>query len=172
MKKFLEGLLFKKAPENIGETYAQWEIDEYPQYQRNKTWYILMSIVTLALLTYSILTYNFLFAVVVVLLLFIVFFQHYQIPRKITIKITDQGVLAGNTFYPYKDLYSFWVVYNPPHVSSLYFDFISPSVRTIRFSLEDENPMEVREILKYFLLENFEKEEELIDDKLSRKLKL
>ena len=171
VKDFIKTMLFHEPEYNIGEVHIEWHFPEFVKYNRGKWWYIIVAVVIIVLLVYSIVTINFLFAIIILMFTFIGIFQYYQQPHKIPVKITDAGVLIGRRFYTFKELASFWFVYEPPMVKNLYLDFQSGK-RSLMIPLGDINPLKVRELLEQTLQENLDKETEHFDEAVARLLKL
>ncbi|KKU49315.1 MAG: hypothetical protein UX68_C0001G0063, partial [Parcubacteria group bacterium GW2011_GWA2_46_9] len=71
-----------------------------------------------------------------------------------------------------KDLKSFWIIYEPPEVKMLYFDFKNAWRPRLPIPLQDENPIEVRRLLLKYLEEDLSRESEPTSDALSRLLRL
>lgn len=159
-------------PEEHGKTLISWKFSEYKNHKRGFLWYVLAFIIIAGLLLYSVFSVNFLFGVIVILMVIIYFFYFTRQPRKIDLKITEDGIELDGKFYSYKELKKFWVIYDPPKVKNLYLDFKSISKPLISIPLEDQNPVEVRKALLDYLEEDIEKEEESASDGLSRILKL
>ena len=59
----------------LPEVFFEWEIPEYTKHKRSSSWYLIMFIIALALIIYSIFTANFLFALIIILGVFIVFLR-------------------------------------------------------------------------------------------------
>ena len=98
--------------------------------------------------------------------------QSHQKPLKVPFKITELGIVIGNRFYGFSELESFYIVYEPPEVKTLFFETKSSFRPLLRIPLVDANPLKVRVSLKEFLSENFEKEEEPYSDTFARNWKL
>ena len=155
-----------------GYQYFNWQIDEYPRYNRGIFWYIFMLGGGLALLIYAVITANFLFALIIVMFAMIMYLTNLKAPAKIEFGITDLGVVIGETFYPYKDIKRYWFIYEPPEVKNVYFEFKSPFSPRISVDLGDMNPNAVRQVLGRFLFEDFNEDEEPVSDFLARVFKL
>ncbi len=155
-----------------GKLLLEWRFDEYVKLKRGPSWYIIFGILFVAVLVYSIITRNFLFTLILILLVFIVIVRTRQTPLRIDLKIFEDGVRVGSRFYEWRDLKSFRIVYEPPEVKRLYFDLRSWLYPDFSISLEDQNPLKVREVLKQYLPEDLTKEYETIFDKLNRWLKI
>jgi len=165
----------KKLEENIdvGEILHEWTVQEYEKHERNRAWYVIMSIIGIVLLAYSLLTSNFLFSLVLILFVVIIFLQAHQDPIVIPFGITDLGILLNDRFYPYGELKSFFVIYNPEEgVKTLYIDQSANLSPRLRVPLLDMDPNEIRITLMSFLEEESDKEEEPLSDMIGRKWRL
>jgi hypothetical protein len=161
----------KQLGDKFGEIYYEWTISEHNNHKRSYGWYILMIIVSAALIIWSIITANFLFALIIILVIFILFLKEYSGSSQLKFRILEDGILIGNQFFSYKELASFYMIYDPPYVKKLFFSTkgLSPD---ISIPLNDMNPLPIRESLLEFLEEDLDKENESIDDQLETILKL
>ncbi len=161
----------KKEEIGIGEVYFEWKIPEYIQPKRTKRWYILMLVLAIALIIYSIITANFLFALIVIIAIFIVFLRAYAQPQELKFKITDEGILVGGKFYEYNQMKNFYIIYSPPVVKKIFFSLkgLSPD---LSIPLNDMNPLIIRKKLLGYIDEDLEREYQSIDDQLETILKL
>ena len=149
-----------------------WKFPEHTTPNRSKKWYIWTTLFFLAMLLYAVLTANFLFGLIIIMLVIIMFILHNKEPLEIEYKITQNGIEINNEKYSFKDLENFWVVYEPPHVKNLYFKFKASFKPTLIIPLLDKNPIKVREILKEYLLEDLDKESESNVESLARVFKI
>jgi hypothetical protein len=141
------------SPE-YGESLAEWQTLARPYYKRGVIWYAIAAVVGVVLLAYSFWTANFLFAVLVVMFGIIITLQASRAPEVLDVAVTSVGVLLGARFIPFKDLKSFWIVYDPPGVKNLYLDFKRALFPHEVVMLEDVDPVELREILMQYLIED------------------
>lgn len=155
-----------------GEILAGWSFPEYDHPKRSNVWYFFAIAITLALLIYSILSANFLFALIIVLAGIIIVFSSRKEPLTVYLKITEDGLELGESFYSYKDIKNFWIIYEPPEVKNLYFDFNGITKPRLSIPLEKENPVKIRQTLLDYLEEDLTKESEPLSDYLSKTLKL
>jgi len=149
-----------------------WKFPEHTTPNRSKKWYIWTTLFFLAMLLYAVLTANFLFGLIIIMLVIIMFILHNKEPLEIEFKITQNGIEINNEKYSFKDLENFWIVYEPPHVKNLYFKFKASFKPTLIIPLLDKNPIKVREILKEYLLEDLDKESESNVESLARVFKI
>jgi hypothetical protein len=77
-------------------------------------------------------------------------------------------VVVGNRFHSFSELKSFFLIYNPPEVKTLFLEPKETLKPTIRVPLLDMNPIEVKNVLRAFLSEDVEKEEEPMSDRATR----
>ncbi len=157
---------------NYGNELIFWNFPEFVTYKRSNRWHITAFIVITLLLLYSVLSYNFLLAVIVVMVIMIILLREKMGPKTIKFSIMEQGVIVGNNFYPFRDIKNFTVIYEPPKVKVLYLEFKSKLKPRLSISLEEENPNEVRRILKEHLAEDLVRNSESVSDALGRWLKI
>jgi hypothetical protein len=157
--------------ENHGNNLMSWDVPEYVKYKRSTGWYIWLGIISLAVLVYSFFTSNFLLGVIVVIFVTIIIAHNLGDPGTVNFSIYEDGVILGSKHKPWTELKSFWIIYEPPEVKTLYFDLkgLRPSLSV---DLMDQNPVKVKEIIIKFLKEDLTQDKELIGDELSRLLKL
>ena len=157
--------------QNHGKTLIKWHFPEFEQPERSMSWYVILFVIFAALLIYSIITLNFLFAIIIVMVVVILFLHQRKDPIELEIKITEAGIEIGDKFYAYKELDKFFIIYEPPEISNLYIEFKSNLKPDLSIPLKKENPIKIRDILIDFLVEDIDKEEEPTSDFLTRWLK-
>lgn len=163
----------KEAPKGeYGEVYFKWDFPEFGTSWRSSSWYKWAIPVAILLLAYSFFTNNYLFAVIIILLAIIYFFQSFDSPLTVQCQITEDGIVLGGKFYDYRDLSLFWIIYEPPNVKNLYIEFNNPLKPRLGIPLNNQNPIAVRDVLEQYLEEDAEREDEPISDGLSRVLKM
>src|SRR4030042_2591121 len=84
---------------NKGKLLLSWSFPEFTKYERSKRWYITASAITILFLFYSVFTFNFLLAVIVVMAAMIVLMREKADPRDISFSITERGIEIGEKFY-------------------------------------------------------------------------
>ncbi|MFA6098868.1 MAG: hypothetical protein WCV50_03780 [Patescibacteria group bacterium] len=163
----------KEKDADHGKTLADWKFPEFIKHKRKFGWYVIVFILIGALMIFAILTSNPLFAILIFLFVIIYFFRTRREPATLEVIINEDGVSIGEkTFYIWKQIKSFWIIYEPPEVKNLYLDFKSGLRPSISISLENQNPLRIRKILSEYLPEDIEKENESFSDGLQRMLKL
>jgi len=149
-----------------------WNFSEYYKHDRKKGWYIWTTALSLLLIIYAILTVNFLFALIVIMFDIILLLDQRREPRTVHFKIDYQGIHLGNKIYRYNEFDKFWIVYQPPHIKTLYLDYKTSLKPSLSVPLKKQHPLEVRTLLKRYLQEDIEREQESFSDLLSRVLKI
>ncbi len=156
----------------LGEPILDWQVDEYTAHERSRTWYIVASVVGVALIVYSIATANFLFAVIILMVGVITLLSTFKSPDRITVMITTSGVIVGDLYYDYQSIRDFSIVFEPPDVSILYLDFHSSLHPLLAVPMQDMDPNFIRDALIPFCTENFHRNEESLTDLMKRLYKL
>jgi hypothetical protein len=158
--------------QHYGEVLAEWSAPAYPHYHRGALWYGIAAVIGAALLVYAFISNNFLFAVIVVMFAITLMLQTSRKPEMMAVTVVSTGVLFGGRFIPYRDLKSFWIVYEPPMTKSLYLDFKRAFFPHVTILLEDVDPVELRLVLKKYLPEDGEHEGEPAVDIFSKIFKI
>jgi len=155
-----------------GQTVFAWEVAESHQALRSRRWYIVSALIALGLLVYAIWTFNFLFALIIVLTSLIIAADQLRGNKQTNFAITTNGITVDDHFYPYHEINNFWIIYQPPEAKYLYFDYKSKFRPKLMIPLENQNPVAIREFLLTYLFEDLAREHELFSDAVSRVLRL
>jgi hypothetical protein len=169
--------LFKKffnppEPENIGQIHLEWEFPEFEKEHKSLRWYIAMAVIIAALMIYAVYASNYMFLLILILAVFIVVYQFFQIPRQIKVRISAQGIIIDRRVFPFRDIKNFWLIYKPPTAKYLYLEFKVGFDRHYPVPLMDINPLLVRDHLLQYLQEDIDKENEEFNEILSKALKI
>ncbi len=149
-----------------------WSIEEFVKRERSWVWYMLFFCVLGMLLLYSVFTANFLFALIILMFLFLTLLSQFQKPRPIRIEVSHDGVRVGEEFHPYRQIKEFWIIYQPPEVKTLYLRFKDLFSPRLSLHLADQDPVRLRDILAQYVEENLDEEDEAFSDTMSRILKI
>ncbi len=161
-----------KEDVNLGEVIYNWTIKEYEKYERGSRWYLVMGIFAILLIGFAVISANYLFALIIVLFAIILVLQEMNEPVELDFAITETGVVIGNKFFPFFEIEKYWLIYNPPEIKTLYFEPKTILKHRISIPLDDVDPIELRSYLNQYLVEDIEREEEPISDRLGRILKI
>jgi len=157
-----------KHETNVGEVISQWMIQDYEHHLRGTTWYVIMITAGIGLVTYGLLSSNFLFSLIIILFAIILFLHEHQEPLQVQFAITELGIVVGSKFYPYTEMENFYIIYDPKHTKTLYLHTKSIARPNISIPLLDQNPIEVRNFLRQYIPEDFAKEDEPLSDAFAR----
>lgn len=141
----------------------EWEPVEFREAPRNDNWYLWLGIAAAVLITIAILTKTYIVAVTFFLLAVVLVMFAQKPVKRMRVRITDTGLEVRNRFYPYHTLKNFWVLYNPPHVTTLNFSQREKISLYINIEIEDQDPVKLRDILLEYLPEDENKEEDFVD---------
>jgi hypothetical protein len=156
----------------LGQVFFTWKFEEFKKGHRGKTWYTIAGLLGALLLIYAVVTENFTFAVLLVLMAFVYFMLEWSAPGPVRCTIGDTGIIIGGKFYRYTDIESFWILFQPPIVKNLYFRFKGSKSPKFSIPLEDIDPVALRQILLAFLTEDLEQEDMPISESWGKIFKL
>lgn len=134
-------------------TLIRWEALEYEYRPKSNNWFWTIGIISLGLSVASLLLGNLLFAILILIAGFAIILAGARRPRKILFSFTSRGLEIEKRLFPYENLKSFWIHYEPPHKKLLSIEPKKIFMPMIFIPLEDINPNIVREHLLKFLKE-------------------
>lgn len=143
----------KEKTKKINIQEFEWKTLEFEKKEKNKSWFIIPALITIAFGIFALITESFLFLVTIILAFFVFYTYANKDPRMIKFKIDERGVEIDNKLYEFDDLKSFWVFYNPPEEKDISFRSKRSFLPYIRIPLGKENPNEIRKFLLKFLPE-------------------
>lgn len=161
----------KQNSSDHGKILHSWIFPEFARYERSNSWYIKAGVIFAFFILFSYFSGNLLFGMVIVIAVMATLLFRSR-NSDINFQITEDGVIVNDKFYEYSKFKNFFIIYQPPEVKMLYMEpnsFFSPKIPV---SLEDQNPIKIRETLKKYIDEDLEQENEPLSDQLSRMLKL
>ena len=149
-----------------------WQIYDRPHYERSGLWYVGAVAIGLGLIAYALVTLNFLFAFIILMFGIILLINANREPNRIAVSVTPDGIQVVRRRFAWKELKSFWIVYEPPAVKNLCLDFKSAWRPHLAIPLERQNPVEARKALLAFIEEDATREDESLTDFVGRVLKI
>ncbi len=155
-----------------GQDRFVWETRLFPTYARGPRWYFVITIITILLVSYAVLTSNLLFAFLILLCAIIIVLAGNEEAPVVLAQIGDVGVVWDGKLYLYRDIENFTIVYDPPFTNVVYFETKSLTQPRLRISLEDQDPVEIRNHLQAYLTENTDLQTEAGSDILGRLLRI
>lgn len=144
-----------------------WQSPEFLQYKRGLAWKLtaLVSILAFAALGYLYLSWTFSLAIVTFAIVY--YLLDRKDPKILEVVVSDIGIKVGSRKYPYSKIQGFWIIYNPPYVSTLNLRIKGNALHDVEIQLVNQNPAEIRELLLDKIPEYEGKEESFIDILLS-----
>lgn len=151
------------------EILKQWLAEEFSYYEKSRAWFLVGGIFFFVIVGYFIIVKELITAITFLLLGVTVYLFSLKKPRNIECYITYHGITVDNATYPFTDIDSFWIFYEPPDFKVISLKHKKPYLPHIHIPLGDEDPMEVRQILMELLTET--EQEEAFSDKMARYLR-
>ncbi|NMC51634.1 hypothetical protein GYA54_02830 [Candidatus Kuenenbacteria bacterium] len=149
-----------------------WSFPEHEKHERSRRWYIIAGLIAAFLFVYALLTSNWLFALIIIMVIMVMFINHHSEPRPIEFIIDHEGIKLGEKHYKYKDIKNFWIIYEPPTVKKIFFVFMSNTKPILSIPIGEENPVDIRAFLRQYLEEDLDQEAEPFSEAMGRILKI
>jgi hypothetical protein len=99
--------------EHSEDVLAHWRAPEYEVYDRDKKWYIYITLLLAAIIAYAIYTNGIVMAITFILIGVVGYIHINKDPRILDFLITPEGILAGRELYEFENMLSFWIFYEP-----------------------------------------------------------
>lgn len=146
----------------------KWEAPEYEYVPKSNNWFWSVAIVAISVILASALLGNFLFAILGAVAALAVIVYGARRPRKVIFSFTARGIKIDKHLFPYENLESFWLHYDPPLKKFLTVEPKKLFMPTITVPLADTDPNAIRDYLLKFLKE--ERHEESLITTITRLL--
>ncbi len=140
----------------------QWTAPEFEKHEKGPAWFLVVGFFALIFFTIALLMKNFIFAILIMLAVFTIFIYALKTPRQINFKIKGEGITISDKLYPFEDLSSFWIFYEPPRIKELSIKSKKTLTMMIRIPLSNQDPSSIRQALIKFIPEE-KQEESLVD---------
>lgn len=144
---------FKHNIHAFDKAIFSWRAPEYTHHAKSPAWFIIAGLAALLLVIYGLKTDGWTFSVAIIVFAGTYYLVHRDAPKTVEVKISKFGVKIGRHVFPYGNLKSFWIVYDPPFVKKLYLRMASSFQPDVFVSLEDADPAEMRRLLNTHLSE-------------------
>jgi len=174
----LENNLEAKMPEPIenyekslsGETNEtvehdvlySWDAPEFLYHEKSLLWHVVVYSILLLFVGLMFLLKQWV-AIPVFLLIAILIYQYAEVkPKNVAIAITNLGVIVGDKFYPFSEIKSFWVLYNPP-IKQVSFELTKRFSPVISVSAEGVDLGIIKDIISSHVVEDDTRTEDFMD---------
>ena len=153
----------------FGELVMYWTVKDFHRHERSILWYVLFFVIGIALILYAILTANYIFAVLLVMIGAFMVIRHFQDPQDVPVVILTTGIAIGNHYHEWDEVKDFAIVYEPPEVRKLYVDFNRLRHPYVSLDIPEEmDPNDLREAMLEFADEDLDRKDEHLTDLVSR----
>ncbi len=124
-----------------------WEAPEYIQHEKNKKWYLIAGAVVLIVAIIAALTDNITLALAVFVFAGVYYYmQTKHPPGKITVRIAEMGIYAGDMYFPYQSIKAFWII-NEHGIKTLNLRVINRYHSDVVIQFDGQDPAQVRNFL-------------------------
>jgi len=148
-----------------------WTAASFIKYQRTKSWYLSSGLILFLVVIAAILLGSPTFAISVVVFAMVYIYLTQDDPEPVEVIISDIGIVFGNKVYPFTDIKTFWIEYQPPAFQALHLVLKKELAEEITINFHGVNPTEIRMILSKFLPE-WEERKKNFTENLTRMLGL
>ena len=163
-----EAIEEEKPPIELKSSRAllKWEALEYDYVPKSSNWFWSVGIIAIGAIVAASLLGNILFAILVIIATLTIILYGMKKPRKVMFSFTGRGLQIENRIFPYDNLRSFWIHYEPPVKKLVTIEPKQFFMPTISVPLGNADPNMVRDHLLKFLKE--ERREESLAQTITR----
>jgi len=151
------------------EIIREWGAEEFSYYEKSRVWFLIGGAIFFIIVGYFTITKQIITAITFLLLGITVYIFSLKKPRTVGCSITYKAISVDNVAYPFSDLESFWIFYEPPDFKVISLKHKKPYLPHIHIPLGEEDPVEIRQVMLELLTE--EEQEEAFSDRLARYLR-
>jgi len=139
----------------------QWKANEFAEYSKNSSWYLLVIVVAIAIAAVFWWLKNWTAIGVVAAAAIALIAQAKTKPKSVSVQLFREGIVVNNKVYPYDSLKSFWIISGDHPVFRLeQTGFLRPHINV---PIAEEDPAQIQLFLAKFLPENEKKGEDIAD---------
>lgn len=153
-----------------GDIFYTWQAPEYESYDRDKKWYVVMTLGLLSIIVYAFFTNSPIMAITFILIGIIEYIYISREPKMLDFSIAEKGIVIGKEIYEFEQINSFWIFYDPETIKSLSLHIKSNVIPYLQIPLHNEDPEEIHKILLQYIPEI--KQNYKLRDSFSRMLRL
>ncbi len=148
-----------KQKEHHGEVRHTFYAPEFLDYERGMVWYAVAGGISLVILAVGLLNQAITFVIAYLLAMAVYFLLHHTEAKLLEVSVTAYGVRIDGEFFPYNEIKSFWLIWDPPYIADLKLELrrrLHP-IRTIHIFGQD--PESLRTLLRAHVEEATERGE-------------
>lgn len=172
-KKILQGFqekakrfedLSSEQQTHYDKALLNWSSHLVQDFQRSPKWYMYAGLAITLLVVYSLFTGQWSFAAALTVFAGVYYYISVQETPTVEVKVSDIGIKVGKRVYPYTDLKTFWIEYNPPYFQNLHLVTRNKFKPEVSIQIHQIGVSELRTVLTRYLPEWTEKESSLTDN--------
>jgi len=168
MEKFLQ-----EKFEKYGDALHGWTYKEFEEHERGIVWYILFAVFLIIAAIYALKEKNPLFLVIVVMFTLLEIMFKFKKADYLDFSIYTTGIRLDDFFCFWDEIKEYYIIYDTErNVKKMYFIFNKTTTISWCIELENQNPLEIRETLNNYIVENLDRKYEHFADQVSKILKL
>lgn len=154
------------------EVVLGWHAREWMDHEKGSMWWTVAGILVVLVVVISLIYGSWTTAVVFALLAGTYYLLAHERAEVVEVSVTELGVRFGEKFWQYANIKEFWLVYDPPRVTTLHLEIREGKFKKeIVIQMEDVNPLDVRDALSQQIPEAEGMEEGALDQ-MARVLKI
>lgn len=137
-----------------------WQAQKFENFERHPWWGVILFILLICLLTYSLLTDNFLLSIILILAGILVYLFERKNPEAYTFSICETGIIAHDRFYEFTEIEDFWIFYEPGDLGRKEISIKTTNhfLPYVHLPLGTQNPNKARKVLLKYIPEEVHKE--------------
>lgn len=155
-------------PSAYGEVLLYWQAPEHEPLELGPRSQLVVTILLIAIIAYALYTNSPLMAITFILIGVVGYLSLYREPRMIAFLVTDRGIIAGNEFYEFDSIQSFFIYRDAPFQNILSIRTTGKLVPYVHIPVQPNDIEMLRDTLDNFIPE--EKHEPGLIDTLEKLL--
>ncbi|NCU41362.1 MAG: hypothetical protein EOM19_01395 [Candidatus Moranbacteria bacterium] len=130
-----------------------WEAKEHIPTKKNKNMLIFLSFFLFLIILYALLTESPIMAITFILIGVMAYININRESQSLLFSLDTEGIHVGRELYPYENIHSFWIFYDPGKRKYLSLHTNGDLTPYVHIPIGDEDPLIIRKILLQFLSE-------------------
>ncbi len=149
------------AAESVESDPTSWTTHHTRSATHHRIWYVIGALVIGAAIV-GIFAHDIIFSFVLGLGAVVLLLNTLKSHRPSHVGIHATGISINDDHHRFADMRSFWIHYYPPHIKELSLEFKKGLTHRIQIPIENQNPLELRQVLMSYVPEK-EHEPSLLD---------